>query len=183
MKKVYVLDIEKYLWVIEDIFNKHINDIAPLYFARGYRYPVEKRSGHFEISSQPYYPWKCINFVTTSLTKIIYDQSKDIELFIRNPLISGASENLHPYAKENIDEILCRYLETDYVELSDITAIIDIVDDIYMNEIENIVKIYQDGIWEFNYETRNIFLCYKDNIRSFRFRELLEYQEVNVLTK
>lgn len=183
IKKIYVLDINKYLSLIEDIYNKYTDDILPLYFARGYRYPVEKRSGYFEISSQPYYPWKCVDFVTVVLTKIIYNQSKDKELFVKNPLINGKSKNLHPYAKTPIDEILCRYLQTEYIDLDDIDIIIDTIEDIYTNEIECIVKMDKDGIWEFNYETQNIFLCYKDDIRSFRFKELLEYQEVNVLTK
>lgn len=189
------LDIEEELKELDDIFMGYKKLPDELLFLKGTRYPISvddrrhniaKLEALNMISTKPYLAIHSVECVIEVLTKLYIENSADKELFFKNPLtnISVSFISKHILSVD-IKELVLLYIVDNTIDYYGVVNSVHL--DFIANRIEELfIKMYKlipngftNNVIDFSIDSENIIFEIGDDIRSYRFDEVIAYEEAN----
>lgn len=183
-KIIATLDIENYLYSMEEVCLKHVSIPDRWYFSKFSRKPIEAKEldskdsknllGNISslLSKSPFYPFLCVEFMSEIVESRIVEDSGLSELFRTNHLLKEEVGTVFPQS-ESID--VDSYILEKMPEIShhDLHIIRD-----SLNKIYNEVKVYTENnpetIFTIDASGYYVYLVDNGNIKSFRYDEYMD---------
>lgn len=176
--KVIVLDIENTLVKIEDIFKLYLPILPELIFVKHMRYPLEGKErfnldAYFNrnlVRDTPWLSYLCIEYVLDAVKTMIYRESSESELFLRNPLLGheGASF-VNACDLNSIDQLIMCYVPNITYQHGEL--VYSLVRDIYNMIASYVFPTYENHLISFDATGFQVLLFVNENIKSYRFNE------------
>jgi len=175
-KNVFILEINDYLLNIESIINKYIKLPNGLIFVNGVRLPVIDKtevSNLIEkglISRVPSMPYISAYLFKDIFLNTIIDNNPERELLYINK-VTGCIDRVYDMP-DNLTPIDIIYSFINNISEADVDAILSLVNSIIFRYI-HIVEASPYSIYEINVDSQYLILKRLDDIRVYRYKQLL----------
>ena len=177
MQRDMLLEVNTYLWYIEDIFNKKGigSELEPyLLFINGERYPIKNRykyNQNMGVSSYPYFPYKSAPLFSRLLKYDLYTTSDIIMV----------------HYNVNIGRKICRNIFEDY-DLTPADIVLEYLPSVNPNELElifatvrNFVLNNEKYLWtlrdhvvDIDLDKEYLRIIDHGDILAYRYKELMD---------
>jgi len=179
IRSTALLNIDSAMVIVESILCKYLtygDENTPVWYVRGYRYPLKSRSeahaytGHGMLQHKPWHPYLVLPMLLDMIEYYQYKHTDTAELFISNPL----SSTMYGYniASDVTDsDIIINYIPN--VCEDDLYEIANTFLSVYTNELKNIFIKAPNAIYSVCVETNMYRLHQHEDIGAYRYREAL----------
>lgn len=177
--KEYHLNIDSAMTIIDRILSKYVPPVINtdvVWYVKGLRHPLSTRK-HLDrykkeglAKNTPWHPYLAIPILQDMLEYYQYRHTNYPELFKVNPMANGNSVYSLSPGTHDATIILSYYpgIDTD-----DLYEIANIFLDVYETCLKAIFTEAPDHIYRINIDTNMYRLCRLDDIRAYRYDELL----------
>ncbi|MDQ6990764.1 MAG: hypothetical protein Q9M11_03430 [Mariprofundaceae bacterium] len=181
--RVHTLNIDAGMLLIERIVSRYI--VIPtddlVVYVKGSRYPLESRAaiarynGSSLVDNKPWHPFLAIPILLDLLEVYQYYHTEYEELFKRNPLQEAVRlYTVHDDATDT--EIVLNYVPN--MSTVDLSEVVTIFNTIYTDHLKPIFTEYPNNVYTMDLATNMYRMLQHDDIRAYRFGELLVAAEV-----
>ena len=180
MQRDMILEVNTYLWYIEDIFNKYGigSELEPyLFFVNGVRFPIENKFRYKDkypnigMSRYPYFPWKSAPLFSRLLKYDLYTTSDLIVVHYNVNIGRKICRNIfEDYDLEPAD-IVREYLPS--VNPNELELIFATVRNFVLNN-EKYLWALRDHVIDIDLEKEYLRIIDHGDILAYRYKELMD---------